>query len=995
MPAVLLYILFFCSGVSGLIYQVVWVREFGAVFGNTIGSSSIVIAIVMLGLGLGSHAAGRVADRRYVSAPDSLLRSYAAAELLIAALALAVAIVLPRLGPLAARSSAYVGSAHGWLVLSPLSYAVRVASAIVVLGPVALLMGATLTLLVRHFVRGDVETAGGWKIAVLYGVNTLGAAAGAFLTDHLLIPVAGLRTTQLAAVALNLVAGTGAMALAIRGARVHIAQAASTPPETTGRQTPAIWWACAALALSGFSAMGMEIVWLRHVTLLLGSFRPVFSLLVTVVLLGIGTGAMLGMCSTRASSRPAETFMLLLALFVCAVLGGMALVRFQPAAEISLSWADDVWHNLRPILLEAGLPCVLVGASFPLGNAVVQHAESAVGRRAGALYLANTLGAVTGTLVAGFALLPALGMQNSAALLAAAAAIAIVPLALTRPIAGTASTLAVALTLAAGALGAWVRLPSDYVVRRALSPMAPGERSLTLSEGVNEIIEVRESSGRGRGLITNGHPMSSTAWLDQRYMRALAHVPLLSMDRPARVLVIGFGVGNSTHAASLHTSVRRIDVVDLSRRVLEHAGYFTDVNGGVLDDPRVRVYVNDGRQHLQMAPPGEYDLITLEPPPIAQAGVGALYSREFYELARTRLRAGGYLSQWLPAYQVPAPTSLSMVRAFVDVFPRAVLLSGMGPELLLLGTTGGAIHIDPDAVARALEREPAVRTDLARLDLGTPTEIAGMFVGSADTLARATRDAAPESDDRPIQEYSVRSVASVTGGVPSSLFDMSALSSWCPRCVEGGRPSPSVPRLDVYLALLDAAYRGGAGASSPGGRLLLGSRYLGVVVPDTDVVHNAIGVAFLRERRLDEAMRSFREALARNGNSVEANRNMATALSESGRPDDAVGYLRRAVDASPGSGSLQYELGRLLLDRGRFAEASERLRAALRSMPASSSLHNDLGVALASSGDLRDAIEQFRQAVALDPGFAEARRNLASAERATAGSSGGSGRSSS
>ena len=185
-----------------------------------------------------------------------------------------------------------------------------------------------------------------------------------------------------------------------------------------------------------------------------------------------------------------------------------------------------------------------------------------------------------------------------------------------------------------------------------------------------------EVAGLGRSLMTNGHAMSSTALLDQRYMRALAHIPLLSMERPARVLVIGFGVGNTTEAATRHPSVEHVTVADLSREILEHAAYFRDANNDVLRDSRVRIYVNDGRQHLLMLPEAVYDLITLEPPPIAHAGVAALYSREFYELARTRLKPGGYLSQWLPAYQVPAETSLAMVRAFIDVFPQSVLLSG-------------------------------------------------------------------------------------------------------------------------------------------------------------------------------------------------------------------------------------------------------------------------------------------------------------------------------
>ena len=432
----------------------------------------------------------------------------------------------------------------------------------------------------------------------------MGAAAGAFLTDYYLVPLNGVLAAQLVGVALNALAGAGALAVA-RSARMP--QKAQPVPRGRESQTAGssatIVWASTALALSGFAAMGIEILWLRHFTLLLGSFRSVFSLVITVVLLGIGVGSLIGGAFNRSAARPAEALMAVLALFVCAVLGGLAFAHFSVVATRS-----DLWRNLRPILLEAGLPSILIGCAFPLANAVVQHAEAAVGRRAGVLYLANTIGAVAGSLLAGFVLLPTLGIQTTAAVLTLAAGLAIAPLALTIPSRREKPVLALSLIVVAFAFVGWLRLAPDHVLREAMSPRPPGERVLSLSEGVNEVIEVAEAPGRGRGLITNGHPMSSTAWLDQRYMRALAHVPLLSIGTGARVLVIGFGVGNSTQAAALHSSVERIDVVDLSRSILEHAGYFRDANGGVLGDRRVRVYVNDGRQHLRMVSPAHVQL---------------------------------------------------------------------------------------------------------------------------------------------------------------------------------------------------------------------------------------------------------------------------------------------------------------------------------------------------------------------------------------------------
>jgi len=454
--------------------------------------------------------------------------------------------------------------------------------------------------------------------------------------------------------------------------------------------------------------------------------------------------------------------------------------------------------------------------------------------------------------------------------------------------------------------------------------------------------------------------MSSTALLDQRYMRALAHVPLLSMAAPKRVLVIGFGVGNTVHAATLHPSVERVDVAELSRHVLAHAPFFRDATADVLRHPKVSVYLNDGRQHLEMAAPGTYDLVTLEPPPIAHAGVAALYSREFYHLVRSRLTAGGYVSQWLPAYQVPGPSSLAMVRAFLDVFPQAVLLSGTQAELLLVGTTAPRLEIDPDHLRQALDRAPDVRADLARLDLGEPRDIVGAFVGSAATLSAATQVSPPVTDDRPIQEYGVLSALS-TGlqGVPASLFDLSDVASWCPRCFANGRPVAAVAGLDAYLGLLREAYETpvaaveAAATARHGQRKFLGSAYLGTVLPDTAEVYNIVGAAEQSEGRVDDAVHAFETALRLEPESPAARQNL---------------------------GQIRHEQGRALLDARRFQAAAAELREAIALLPSSAVAHNDLGVALASVHDVAAAVAEFREAVTLNPDFVEARRNLDAAE---------------
>jgi spermidine synthase len=531
------------------------------------------------------------------------------------------------------------------------------------------------------------------------------------------------------------------------------------------------------------------------------------------------------------------------------------------------------------------------------------------------LYMANTFGAVAGSIVTGFVLLPILGLQGSATALMIAAAAAALSI-------GGRKALAIPIV----AIGVWMTLPRDFLLSRAL--LFPMQRAYAISEGVTELVAVTDGPAGGRVLVTNGHPMSSTELLSQRYMRAMAHIPLLQIDNPERVLVLCFGVGNTAHAATLHPTVKRVEVVDLSRHILDHAGYFTTFNGDVLHDPRVAVYINDGRHHLQMET-DPYDLITLEPPPIVHAGVAALYTTEFYERARARLKPKGYISQWLPAFGVPQSMILSMVRSFIDVFPNAVLLSGASSNLLLVGTTDARNEIDPARLVTALRKAPAVQMDLQRLDLGTARDIVGMFVAAAETLRSATRGAEPVTDDRPIQEYGRKSLLPMNEPIHRSIIDVEHIAIWCPSCFAAGKPVPVVEGLDTYLSVLKLAYTAppvGPGQTVAAGadqRPIAGSGYLGTVVPQSSQLDSILNAAF--------------------------------------------------VD--------NYARGTDLLVARRYPDAIDELRAALKWNPDSAEAHNNLGIALASMGRMNEAVNEFRQALVIDPAFNDARRNLAMATR--------------
>jgi spermidine synthase len=279
-------------------------------------------------------------------------------------------------------------------------------------------------------------------------------------------------------------------------------------------------------------------------------------------------------------------------------------------------------------------------------------------------------------------------------------------------------------------------------------------------------------------LWTSGHPMASTTLHAQRYMRVMAHLPLLLQDAPERALVICFGVGNTAHAVSLHPSITHLDIADLSSDVLEHAAWFDHANDGVLEDPRVRVFVDDGRRVLAGGD-APWDLVVLEPPPIGFAGVSALYSRELYTQARARLSPTGCLSQWAPLYQVPVEAQMSLVRSFSDVFPDGVVIVADRRELVLVGCREGAPAVTLRDVQRRLDGRKPVSLDLSRLGIADAGDLLARFGGGGLPAVTAGYRAVTAED--PLLEYSQMSQVTETR-MPATLFDPAGISRWCADC---------------------------------------------------------------------------------------------------------------------------------------------------------------------------------------------------------------------
>jgi spermidine synthase len=404
--------------------------------------------------------------------------------------------------------------------------------------------------------------------------------------------------------------------------------------------------------------------------------------------------------------------------------------------------------NFVTTLIIILIPAILMGISFPLVNMFFHQNLKRIGRGVGVLYASNTVGATLGSLAQGFVFLALFGSQGSALLIAVLLTISgafLMWMLGAKRIAG----ILTAVLVMCGFL--WSRIPEHHIMDGSFRMDREVVKVLYRHEGENESIMIVEGLGGCRGLFTNGYSMTQTTFSALRYMKITAHLPLLLQEDPKKVCIICYGVGNTVRAASLHPSLEQIDVVEISEEILNLSSYFESTNHGVLEHPKVQAFVNDGRHHLLLTDE-KYDLITSEPPPIALAHVVSLYTREYYELVRDHLTPTGFCSQWLPIHQLDPWTIRKTIKAFADVFPHTILVSGWRDDLIIVGSMA-PIRLNAAEITRRMELRPAATREMAMIGLGSLPELLGIFVMGEQNLRNYLAPVDAVTDDRPYMEY--------------------------------------------------------------------------------------------------------------------------------------------------------------------------------------------------------------------------------------------------
>lgn len=752
-------LIFFFSGSAGLAYEIVWVRQLSLIFGVSIYAVSAVLVAFLGGLGIGAEFFGRKLNQG--AAP---IRLYALLEILLGVYVLLFPLIFKILEKL------YLVLHPGTVGVSFYVIALRFILAVSVLIIPTILMGGTLPALARFFAK--YESDAGRLAGKLYAVNTLGAMVGCFAAGFWMIEHLGLSGTLRVGAVINIM--TGVIAWTIAGEPGWLQKAATTL-EKTNKIRKEIYehkWDSTLLLLfgvSGFSALALQVLWTRMLILLLNNTTYAFSLILSVFLFGIGSGSALIYYVIKKSAEKNcaifAFFQIGIGIFAMLSLFGLMLNQYVIGIISALMKDGSSLVNLLPggqpmaaALVFSFLiifPCtLLMGGSFPLIVESLTSNLSKIGGTLGRVYAVNILGSVLGSLIAGYVLIPFIGIQKGLI------AVSLIP------IIGGGYLIITRFNKyrpAIAGLSIMVILPVILIlIYKGDIPFLLNVRKLDLGSSVEfyregpsatvlvSYMKTDTTVGRKpiRRLWINGDPIAGTFREALQLEKLQAHIPLLLHPDPKNALIICFGTGSTAGAAATH-GLENVTAVDISPEVFTAAEKFKAGNLNIMSNPVLTAVKEDGRNFL-LTTRRFFDFITSEPPPPSNAGIVSLYTTEYYQLVKKRLKLGGIVSQWVPLHHLSEKDFRILVASFLAVFPKANMWYTKW-DAILIGAKD-EIEIDLNQIAVKM-KNPAVAESLRVIGITNSYQLVSNYMMGHEQMRVFTKDVRPVSDDLPVVEF--------------------------------------------------------------------------------------------------------------------------------------------------------------------------------------------------------------------------------------------------
>lgn len=731
--------LFFLSGCSALIYEVVWARKLTLIVGVSVFAQAIVIATFMAGLSLGSWYFGKIAGRY-----PKLFRLYAFLEAGIGLSAVAIFLMLGSLMPV--YTSIYRYFYQDFFALNT----VRFIFSFLILFLPTFLIGGTMPIMAKIYITD--KGAAGQQGGLFYGMNILGGVLGCILSGFFLIEKMGMSGAVYFASGIN-------FSVAITILLLWIFKNRMSPPVPGNNDVNGKKYLVGAqhskstlrlvlfiFFLAGFTALAYEILWSRTLNFYLGTTTHAFSLILIVFLSGLGAGSFI---FGNLTKRYPNSFLLLAVVEIgigVAVMLSLLFFIFLPNLMPKLlmgilkfsrlGWPITMFLMFIQGLLIIFIPTFFMGGVFPLVIKICLANSNSIEKTVASAYSLNTLGAIAGSLVAGFILIPDLGIKNSFQFLISLNIL-----------------IGIILVSASPLIKAWIKktvlLMGVLILAVNYFFIPPGMfydvfhkafgKVIYYYEGVTDTIAVTEDSQGHRNLNFHDGRGTGPGTRLPRYFQG--HLPMLLHKNPKDVLVIGFGAGNTLSAIVKH-NIDSADCVELSAGIAKAAGYFY-TNRNVLSSPKVNLIIDDARNYM-LGTNKKYDVINIDSSSFFQSGMVNLYTKEFYILTRAKLKNGGIICVSMPVIPILEDDTKDLIKTFSAIFKHASLW--LDRSILFLIGTPEEIKVDPIELDRRI-KEHGIAEDMRIGRQEGVERVSEAFLLSGGQVNYYVRDAKIITDD--------------------------------------------------------------------------------------------------------------------------------------------------------------------------------------------------------------------------------------------------------
>ena len=764
-------VLFLVSGLSSLIYQVIWTRSLVFVFGSTQFATSTVLSVFMAGLALGSFIAGKQADKNKIN-PFLL---YGILEGLIAIWALLAPVLFNLAVPIYQLN---FQSFH----LNPILFGIlRYLVAAVILLPPTTCMGATLPLLSKYVTK-TIDTAGD-KVGTLYAVNTLGAVLGSMIAGFVLIPVFGLSKTTIIAAAMNFLL-CATVTLLFLNSKKSAEEESSSPVEggtnsslapqaKSGNEAQVLLW---CFCFSGGLSMFYEVGWTRILLMVIGSTTYAFTIMLSTFLVGIFAGSYFCAKKVDKLNSPITWFAVGQVYLCLAGLLSLVVFNYLPYANLVLGMMVKKNEFLSMVLRFLASAVVLLpitlslGALFPLAVKVYARDISNIGSSVGKLYAMNTCGAIIGAFVAGFFAIPILGSEQS--LIVASVLNCAIGAYLLFSFGTIKKSIAGLVAVASLALGIW-SVSTPHLLDQNLVAYAQHERrnlvrkqqipswdvwseamkknTVFYEDGMCATVAVsRDTNVQITSLYTNGHCDASDSG-DMENQAMVSILPLCLKPDAKTACIVGWGSG-VTVGYALRFPLMRVICAEIEEVVYKTSEFFHHVNFNPESDPRCVLEPSDGRNFL-LGTKEKFDVIVSEPSNPWQIGVCNLFTKEYFSFCKERLQKDGLFAMWCQRNEISPKNLAQIYSALHEVFPYIYFFdSGLGDTCAIASVEPLRLSV-PEL--KKLLSDQKLAPILNRFGVDSPQDFVARCMACPEGIEKATKNVSPNSDDTNYLEFDV------------------------------------------------------------------------------------------------------------------------------------------------------------------------------------------------------------------------------------------------